>query len=166
LKRLGAARHETVTLKVSERVAKHQLRHPLQAALKSEEVHRAHLELENVIERAMIRSSGDTLQLDDTFGNVRGAVTAVAVHPGEILDSVQRSHIEAILAQTGGRINGRNNAAERLGLHLNTLRFRMNKLGIVGPDRCDPQIGVPISAVTLSRAERAQQEVCTPPRSR
>jgi len=36
-----------------------------------------------------------------------------------------------VLRACRGRINGPGNAAERLGLHPNTLRFRMKKLGIV-----------------------------------
>ena len=51
----------------------------------------------------------------------------------ENLDFVQRQHIEAVLQRCGWRINGRGNAAERLGLHPNTLRFRMKKLGVAGP---------------------------------
>jgi transcriptional regulator with GAF, ATPase, and Fis domain len=45
--------------------------------------------------------------------------------------SVERAHIEGVLRDCGWRINGLGNAAERLGLHPNTLRFRMKKLGIV-----------------------------------
>ena len=92
-------------------------------------------ELENVIERAMIRSTGETLLLDDTFGPVRRPRAGGAVVAGDTLDAVQRAHIEAVLSECGGRINGRRNAAERLGLHPNTLRFRMKKLGIVCADR-------------------------------
>ncbi len=88
-------------------------------------------ELENVVERAMIASSGDTLQLDDPLGfHGRGATEAEGV---DNLDAVQRTHIEAILRQCGWRINGIGNAAERLGIHPNTLRFRMKKLGVVSP---------------------------------
>ena len=85
-------------------------------------------ELENVIERAMIASTGDVLQLDDSTTDARPGATAA----GECstLDSVQRTHIEAVLERCGWRINGPSNAAERLGLHPNTLRFRMKKLGI------------------------------------
>jgi len=88
-------------------------------------------ELENVIVRAMIASEGTVLQLDAplTFGN-RGAV---ATHPPDHLDAVQRAHIEAVLQRCGWRINGTGNAAESLGLHPNTLRFRMRKLGLVRP---------------------------------
>lgn len=46
------------------------------------------------------------------------------------LASVEKAHIETVLSQCGGRINGAGNAAERLGLHPNTLRFRIKRLGI------------------------------------
>ena len=49
------------------------------------------------------------------------------------LDAVQREHIQAVLELCGWRINGTGNAAERLGIHPNTLRFRMKKLGVVSP---------------------------------
>jgi transcriptional regulator with GAF, ATPase, and Fis domain len=84
-------------------------------------------ELENVVERALIRSSGDTLQLDETFaGQPRGRMAPA----NGTLDDMQRAHIESTLEQCGWRINGVGNAAERLGVHPNTLRFRMKKLGI------------------------------------
>jgi transcriptional regulator with GAF, ATPase, and Fis domain len=92
-------------------------------------------ELENVVERAMIRSTGETLLLDDTFGPVRSLRADAAGPAGDTLDAIQRAHIEAVLSECRWRINGRGNAAERLGLHPNTLRFRMKKLGIVCPDR-------------------------------
>jgi sugar diacid utilization regulator len=38
-----------------------------------------------------------------------------------------------VLQNCNWRINGTGNAAERLGIHPNTLRFRMKKLGVVGP---------------------------------
>jgi formate hydrogenlyase transcriptional activator len=93
-------------------------------------------ELENVIERAMIRSTGDTLRLDD---NPETQAIASPTVPGRTLDAVQRTHIEAVLRECGWRINGRQNAADRLGLHPNTLRFRIQKLGIVRPEARRPQ---------------------------
>jgi transcriptional regulator with GAF, ATPase, and Fis domain len=87
-------------------------------------------ELENVVERAMIRSTDETLQLDGTFGDMPQEVRPIVP---DTLDDVQRSHIEHTLRQCGWRINGLGNAAERLGLHPNTLRFRMKKLGIRMP---------------------------------
>ena len=88
-------------------------------------------ELENVVERAMIASSGDTLQLDDTFVFKQGSRPRGA--DADTLDAVQRAHIESVLQQCGWRINGVGNAAERLGVHPNTLRFRMKKLAVMCP---------------------------------
>jgi transcriptional regulator with GAF, ATPase, and Fis domain len=87
-------------------------------------------ELENVVERAMIASKGDTLHLDDALPFVKRAIPGGAT---EALDSVQRAHIEAVLERCGWRINGPGNAADRLQIHPNTLRFRMKKLGVMGP---------------------------------
>jgi formate hydrogenlyase transcriptional activator len=88
-------------------------------------------ELENVIERAMISSNGDTLQLDEPLRFASRAAAFAA--PSDNLDEMQRVHIESVLQRCGWRINGRGNAAERLGVHPNTLRFRMKKLGVAGP---------------------------------
>jgi DNA-binding NtrC family response regulator len=92
-------------------------------------------ELENVIERALIRSTDGTLQLDDQPRVERPIRLAIASGEGPIggtdsLDAVQRSHIERVLRECGGRINGPGNAAVRLGIHPNTLRFRIKKLGV------------------------------------
>ncbi len=46
------------------------------------------------------------------------------------LDNVQRRHIQAVLATTGGVVEGAKGAAAILGVHPNTLRSRMRKLGI------------------------------------
>jgi transcriptional regulator with GAF, ATPase, and Fis domain len=91
-------------------------------------------ELENVIERAMIRSSGGVLQLDEALREDGGAPEPRS-ECGETLDAVQRWHIERVLRECGGRINGVGNAAVRLGIHPNTLRFRMKKLGVIVPSR-------------------------------
>ena len=88
-------------------------------------------ELENVVERAMIASTGDTLQLDEPLR--LGSAGASFIAPSENLDAVQRMHIETVLQRCGWKINGRGNAAERLGVHPNTLRFRMKKLGVASP---------------------------------
>ena len=70
-------------------------------------------ELENVVERAMIASTGDTLQLDAPLAlSPRGSGQAEAP---DNLDAVQRAHIESVLERCGWRINGTGNAAERLG---------------------------------------------------
>jgi formate hydrogenlyase transcriptional activator len=91
-------------------------------------------ELQNIVERAMIHSDGGTLVLDE----FPGPSGALAAGDGETLEAAERRHIENALRRAGWRINGTGNAAERLGLHPNTLRFRMKKLGIRRP----PDTGV------------------------
>ena len=46
------------------------------------------------------------------------------------LDAAMARHIEAALARTRGRIEGRSGAAALLGINPHTLRARMRKLGI------------------------------------
>jgi hypothetical protein len=60
-----------------------------------------------------------------------GTPTAHAT-PGasDALDDVQRRHIVSVLERCGGRIEGPRGAAKLLGLHPNTLRSRLAKLGI------------------------------------
>jgi formate hydrogenlyase transcriptional activator len=90
-------------------------------------------ELENVVERALILTSGSTLAMDPSFLEPR---EEPAPFPSESsLDEVQRAHIQAVLRQCGWRVAGRGNAAERLGLKRGTLQFRMKKLGIQRPAR-------------------------------
>jgi DNA-binding NtrC family response regulator len=84
-------------------------------------------ELENVIEGAIIHSTDDVLTLLDDGGEVETPTPEDA----STLSAVERTHIQEVLRACGWRINGAGNAAERLGLHPNTLRFRMKKLGIV-----------------------------------
>ena len=83
-------------------------------------------ELENVIERAVILSQGAELELGDWISNSDHIDTA---HP-ETLEELERSHIIAVLNQTGWRVSGGKGAAERLGLKPTTLEARMKKLGI------------------------------------
>jgi formate hydrogenlyase transcriptional activator len=84
-------------------------------------------ELENVVERALIHSQGDTLTLLDWSPET----SELGPVDDTTLESVERAHIQEVLRECGWKINGLGNAAERLGLHPNTLRFRMKKLGIV-----------------------------------
>jgi DNA-binding NtrC family response regulator len=102
-------------------------------------------ELENVVERAMIRSTDGTLQLDDPL-RVERAARPVPAGCTDSLDAVQRGHIERVLRECGGRINGPGNAAVRLGIHPNTLRFRIKKLGVEMPERRTPRATQPSAA--------------------
>jgi len=86
-------------------------------------------ELGNVIERALILSSGPTLRLDAAFGAPHRRAGEVA----DRLDEVERAHVLRVLERCHWRINGAGNAAELLGLHPNTLRSRLRKLGVSRP---------------------------------
>ena len=56
--------------------------------------------------------------------------------PGSLtLNQMQQRYIRETLEVTGWRISGRNGAAEILGLHPNTLRSKMERLGIRHPPR-------------------------------
>jgi formate hydrogenlyase transcriptional activator len=93
-------------------------------------------ELQNVVERAMIRSTGDVLKVDESFGRVRPEPMVRAAD--RTLAAVERAHIESVLDECGWRINGPGGAAEKLDLKPNTLRFRMKKLAIARPARRRP----------------------------
>jgi PAS domain S-box-containing protein len=83
-------------------------------------------ELENVLERAVINSSGPKLRLIDDLKKPATDPTK-ADRP---LADVERDYIERVLEQTHWKVSGKNSAAEILGLERSTLRARMRKLGI------------------------------------
>ncbi len=93
-------------------------------------------ELENVIERAVILSKGPLLTFDEPLGRFAKS-TPVADHD-EKLETVERVHIIKVLEETGWKLKGKGNAAERLGLNPSTLRSRISKLGITRPTRDSP----------------------------
>jgi len=88
-------------------------------------------ELENIIERAVILSTGPVLQMDVSFIPLRQAAPDSA--EPQTLEEVERSHIAHVLAACNWRIEGPQGAAKRLGLHPSTLRSRMRKLNISRP---------------------------------
>jgi formate hydrogenlyase transcriptional activator len=105
-------------------------------------------ELQNVIERAVIISPGSTLLLDQDLvpASSSGSDTTKLEMPSQgppqespdllrlpTLEDLERSHILAVLQQTGGVIEGPKGAARILNLHPNTLRHRIQKLGIRRP---------------------------------
>src|SRR5262249_36483810 len=93
-------------------------------------------ELENVLERAVILTPGSMLEIDPHVLAV-SAPDAAPAPTGRSLETVERDHIAAVLKRTDGVIDGPRGAARVLGLHPNTLRSRMKKLGISRPSH-DP----------------------------
>jgi transcriptional regulator with GAF, ATPase, and Fis domain len=87
-------------------------------------------ELENVLQRAIILSTDETLSLGDTW---LPYLEPVAVGGRFTLAEIERRHISQTLAVRRWRIEGPEGAAQALGLKPSTLRSRMVKLGIVRP---------------------------------
>lgn len=105
-------------------------------------------ELQNVIERALILANGPVLDLENGLTNLpevpvprEAPLEVEEIFPladqasTKTLHEVEREHIQAVLQQTNGVIEGANGAAKTLGMHPNTLRHRMEKLGIKRPAR-------------------------------
>ena len=87
-------------------------------------------ELKNVIERAVINSSGPKLHLADELRRSPSREDGDAVGQLMSLQEVERGHILRVLEQTGQRIDGPKGAAAILNINPSTLRSRMLKLGI------------------------------------
>jgi len=90
-------------------------------------------ELENLVERAVLLTPGDTLNVDLRLirrDSALGHATVSAPSSLRTLAEVERDYIRDVLRRTGGMIGGAGGAAEFLGLPPSTLRSRMKKLGI------------------------------------
>lgn len=90
-------------------------------------------ELENAVERAIILSDPKHVTFADTIGRPAPSLSkdgSLGEQESERLDQVEVRHIEAVLKKTAGKVSGKGNAAELLGINPNTLRHRMRKLGI------------------------------------
>jgi transcriptional regulator with GAF, ATPase, and Fis domain len=83
-------------------------------------------ELENVLERAVINSSGPKLRLVDELKKPFKDLSTSQ----KTLEAVERDHIIRVLEQTQWKVSGKNSAAEILGLNRSTLRARMRKFDI------------------------------------
>jgi transcriptional regulator with GAF, ATPase, and Fis domain len=103
-------------------------------------------ELAAVIERAAILGGGQRLEIARALGSSPGSAarpaesatappasappSAAPAAPLPTLDRAMARHIEAALARTAGRIEGKAGAAALLGINPHTLRARMRKLGV------------------------------------
>ena len=85
-------------------------------------------ELSNIIERAMILTSDDSLAVE-----VPSTDEAIALTKS--LKECEREQILCVLQQTGWRIRGVGGAAERLDIKPTTLEAKMAKLGLRRPGR-------------------------------
>jgi PAS domain S-box-containing protein len=87
-------------------------------------------ELENVIERAMIVSSGNKLELGNSLTKESGISKKRKIIT---MEEMERDHILKTLVFTTWRVSGEKGAAKLLGFIRTTLEARMKKLGIERP---------------------------------
>ncbi|MBP9113426.1 MAG: sigma-54-dependent Fis family transcriptional regulator [Polyangiaceae bacterium] len=112
-------------------------------------------ELENIVERVVTLSSGDTIVLADLPGEIRPGHTpipsSISLPEGGcdldgVIASIERSLIESALARTH---QSKSKAAELLGVNVRGLRYRMKKLGLLGED--DPDEDASSAAIDLNK---------------
>jgi DNA-binding NtrC family response regulator len=94
-------------------------------------------ELENMVERALIRNRGminsDPLVFENFTSPQQENNKQILPETDDrllMLDEYNSIYIQKVLKITKGKIQGPNGAAEILGIHANTLRGRIKKLGI------------------------------------
>ena len=84
-------------------------------------------ELHNVIERAVINSSGPKLRLVDELAGLRHEEMQTRQ---KSLQAVEKAHIIGVFEETNWRIDGPKGAALILDMNPSTLRSRLRILGI------------------------------------
>jgi transcriptional regulator with GAF, ATPase, and Fis domain len=84
-------------------------------------------ELENVLERAIIISSGNSLIVEDSLIKPNEHKSNNGY---ESLEEIERNYIIEVLNSTNWRVSGPKGAAKILGLVPSTLEYRMKKLNI------------------------------------
>jgi chemotaxis protein methyltransferase CheR len=86
-------------------------------------------ELENVLERAVINSTGPKLRLVD---ELKKSFKNLPSSP-KTLEAYEQEYILRVLELSNWKVSGKNSASEILGLDRSTLRARMAKLNIEKP---------------------------------
>lgn len=89
-------------------------------------------ELQNVVERALILNPLGPLRFNhmNILPQKEEKEYQKLDNGSDNLDEITTIHINRVLSKTRGKIHGSGGAAELLGINPNTLRNRMNKLGI------------------------------------
>jgi PAS domain S-box-containing protein len=90
-------------------------------------------ELQNVIERSLIVSSGDVFSIDESWLSKESSQPASRVQASRLSDGEpcgEREIIEAALAESRGRISGPSGAAAKLKIPASTLESRIKALNI------------------------------------
>lgn len=87
-------------------------------------------ELENIIERAMILTRGNTLEPGEWLPVQKTEVENPVSTTTLRLEDVEKNHILEALKKTNWKVSGEKGAAKLLGLNATTLEARMKKMGI------------------------------------
>jgi PAS domain S-box-containing protein len=87
-------------------------------------------ELENLIERAMILSPGNSLEPGDWVPSQKISTTEIAKNTSGRLEEIEREHILEVLEKTNWKVSGERGAAKILGINPTTLEARMKKMGL------------------------------------
>jgi DNA-binding NtrC family response regulator len=84
-------------------------------------------ELEHAIEGAIITAQGKKLNFE------LPKIADAALSDFKSFEEMERDYILKVLKSKNWKIGGEDSAASTLGMHVNTLRARMKKLGIQKP---------------------------------
>ena len=84
-------------------------------------------ELKHIVEAAFITAQGDRLNFE------LPQIADIALSDFKSFEEMERDYILKVLKAKNWKIGGENSAASTLGMHVNTLRGRMKKLGIKKP---------------------------------
>ena len=88
-------------------------------------------ELENVIERFMITSMGDALEIDDWYPRIDVKILSPKSENDILsLDEMEAQYIRQVLKLTNWKVFGEDGAAKKLDINPKTLSSRMIKLGV------------------------------------
>ncbi len=88
-------------------------------------------ELQNLMERAVLLSTGTSLRVP--LGEIFACANEHAVSRGNALEQAEREQIVRALRESNWVVGGLRGAAARLGLKRTSLAYRMQKLGISRP---------------------------------
>src|SRR5438128_409427 len=87
-------------------------------------------ELQNIVERSVILSNGDTFRVERAWLSSQAARRQGAGDLTKTLHSYEKEIIEAALVEASGKVAGPNGAAARLGISRSTLDAKIKQLNI------------------------------------
>jgi hydrogenase-4 transcriptional activator len=118
-------------------------------------------ELQNVIERGVIMTTGSILSMQTIANLTKDDAPLLDNQPVTTLADAERAHIAAALRETNGVIGGPRGAASQLGLPRTTLIAKMRRLGI-SPGSRARRADVPAIAADVSTREPASSHDAAP----